>query len=87
MKTNPIVKKEMLTVVENQLNTNTPPETKITYNRLIQTGISEVDAKNYIAQCVAVEIFNVMKYKQPFDAKRFIKNLNNLPKEPFDDES
>ena len=27
---------------------------------------------------------NIIKYKKPFDDKRYIKNLNNLPKEPFE---
>jgi hypothetical protein len=52
----------------------------------VKAGYTKEDAKIMIAQCVSVEIFNVMKYMQPFDEKRFIKNLNNLPAEPFEDE-
>jgi hypothetical protein len=86
MKINETLRKEILQVVENQLKCNNPPHTRKTYDHLLQSGISEADAKIYIGQCVAVEIFNVMKHKQPFDEKRFIKNLDKLPGEPFEDE-
>ncbi|MFT3949552.1 MAG: DUF1841 family protein [Agriterribacter sp.] len=84
MKENKIVREQILQVVENQLRDNKPPETKEAYNRLLQMGISEADAKLYIAQCVAVEIFDVMKYQRPFNEKRFIKNLKKLPEEPVE---
>jgi hypothetical protein len=29
-------------------------------------------------------IFEVVKSGQPFDEKRYVANLNNLPKSPFD---
>ena len=86
MKSNEVVRREILQVVENQLRDNQPPETRKTLKRLQDSGISESDAKIYIAQCVSAEIFNVMKYGKPFDKKRFVKNLTNLPKPPFDDE-
>jgi hypothetical protein len=86
MKANARVRKEILQVVENQINENDPPETRQTLNRLVKAGYAKEEAKIMIAQCVSVEIFNVMKYMQPFDEKRFIKNLNNLPAEPFEDE-
>ena len=84
MESNEIVRKQILEVVENQLRDNNPPETKQTYARLIKMGISKENAKKYIAQCVTVEIFNVMKHSQPFNEKRFIKNLHNLPKKPIE---
>lgn len=84
MKTNEILREQVLQVVENQLKDNKPPETKQTYDRLVQSGISDADARIYIGQCVAVEIFNIMKHGKPFDAERYTRNLNNLPKQPFD---
>jgi hypothetical protein len=86
MKPNEMMRKEILQVVENQISNNTPPETKQTFNRLVKEGISKADAKIMIGQCVAIEIFNVMKHKQPFDKVRFVNNLNKLPGEVFDDE-
>lgn len=85
MESNEILREELLQVVENQLKDNKPPETRTTYDRLLKTGISEADAKIYIAQCVAVEIFYVMKHQQPFNEKRFVQSLHNLPSEPFNE--
>ena len=59
-------------------------ETKQRFGRLIKSGYCELDAKKYIGQCVAVELFNVMNYRQPLDEKRYVQNLLNLPKGPFD---
>jgi len=37
-----------------------------------------------IGQCIAVELFEVMKLKKPDDESRYVKNLKLLPKERFD---
>ena len=87
MKPNEIVTAQILEVVDNQIRDGKPPETKQTYNRLLKMGIDDADAKIYIGQCVAVEIFNILKHKQPFNEKRFVQNLLNLPKEPFEQKS
>jgi hypothetical protein len=72
-------------IIENQLKANDPPETAQTLKRLMKEGISKSDAKIYIAQCVSVEIFDVMKNSKPFNKERYIKNLKKLPEEPFDE--
>ncbi|MCC6288534.1 MAG: hypothetical protein IT249_11685 [Chitinophagaceae bacterium] len=84
MKTNQVVKQQILQIVDNQLKSKEPPETKQTYDRLLKSGITDKNARMYIGQCVVVEIFDVLKYQQPFNKKRFIENLNKLPEEPFD---
>ncbi len=84
MKADPILKDEIFQVIENQIKANNPPETKITYERLINSGFTEVQTKQLIGQCIAIEIFEIMKHKKPFNESRYIKNLNQLPKEPFD---
>jgi len=86
MKHDEMLRRQILEVVDNQLKANDPPETLQTYNRLQQNGISSADAKIYIGQCVAVELFHIMKSQQPFNEKRFISNLHNLPNEPFGNE-
>jgi len=72
-------------VVENQLRDNDPPETRITFDRLKREGIRELDAKKLIGQVIAAETFWIMKKNEPFNLKRFIKNLNRLPAEPKED--
>jgi hypothetical protein len=47
-------------------------------------GHSEFEAKQLIGQALALELFDVMKRKVPFNKTRYIKNLKNLSKEPGD---
>ena len=69
-------------IIENQIEANEPPETKRTYQRLIDLGYNEFVTKQLIGQCLAVELFGIMKYHEPFNETRYIKNLRHLPKEP-----
>lgn len=79
-----ILKASILEIVNKQLKAGDPPETRQTFNRLIGEGISEADAKIYIGQAVAVEIFNVMKHNESFNLDRYRKNLSRLPEEPYE---
>ena len=84
MKPNQKLRDEIFQIIKNQLEANDPPETKITYNKLISLGYNEFETNQLIGQCVAVEIFDVLKNKKPFNKSRYIKNLNQLPIEPLD---
>ena len=85
METNLRMRKIIFEILENQIRNNDPAETKITRDRLIKEGYNEFQAKQLIAQCLTVEIFDIMKFKKPFLLERYIKNLKALPKEPFED--
>ena len=78
------LKAAILEVVSNQLKSGDPPEARQTFNRLIEEGISEEDAKIYIGQAVTVEIFNILKHGETFNRERYLKNLEGLPKEPWE---
>jgi hypothetical protein len=84
MEPNKIMRKQIFEIIKNQIRNNDPVETNLTYKRLINLGYSDFVTKQLIGQCIAVELFNIMKYQKPFDKERYIKNLNQLPKEPFD---
>ncbi|MFA5418621.1 MAG: hypothetical protein WC341_09195 [Bacteroidales bacterium] len=84
MESNEIVREQIFGIVEHQMKNNDPPETNMTFRRLVEEGYNESDTKIMIAQCVAVELFDVLKHGKTFNEKRFIKNLMQLPKEPFD---
>ncbi len=84
VKVNKELRDEIFSIIEKQLNSNDPPETKITYNRLLNLGYSEFQVKQFIGQCLAVEIFEVLKHQKPYNEGRYVKNLKQLPKEPFD---
>ena len=85
MKSSPQLKAAILQVVDNQLRDGDPPETKQTYNRLIQEGFSESEAKRLIGCVVSAEIFDVLKNKEPFDPIRFAKALEKLPEMPWEE--
>ncbi len=80
-----VMRKQIFQFVENQMKENNPPETKKTFDRLRKAGYTKYEAKQFIGQCVAVELFKVMKHQEPFDEERYVNNLRNLPEEPFDD--
>lgn len=71
-------------IIDNQLRAEDPPETKQTLERLLREGWNIKDARALIAQCAVVEIFDIMKHHTTFDLDRFVRNLHNLPKKPFE---
>ncbi|MDT3738828.1 MAG: hypothetical protein RO257_04930 [Candidatus Kapabacteria bacterium] len=84
METNEKLREKIFEIIENQLRLNDPPETISTYERLLKQGFDDFQTKQMIGQCVAVEIFNVLKFDKPYDNERYVRSLNILPKEPFD---
>jgi hypothetical protein len=84
MESNEIIREQIFEIIENQIKSNAPPETKQTLKRLVDSGYSEQDAKILIGQCIAVELFNILKLQMPFNNDRYVSNLKKLPEEPFD---
>jgi hypothetical protein len=58
---------------------------KKTYIRLLGLGYSYFQVNQFIGQCLAVELFDIQKNKMTFNETRYIKNLKQFPKEPFED--
>lgn len=84
MEINEIIREQIFEIIKNQLRDNNPPETKATYTRLQKLGYDDFETKQMIGQCLAVELFDVLKFGKPYNNERYIKNLKGLPKEPFD---
>lgn len=84
METNEILRERIFEIIENQIKDNDPPETKMSYDRLRKLGFDDFQTRQMIGQCIAVELYKVIKFKKPYDNKRYIENLIKLPKEPFD---
>ncbi len=82
MEINEILRDQIFDIIKNQLKNNDPPETKITYERLIKSGCDDFQTKQLIGQCVAYELFEIVKSGKPFDNDRYIRHLKDLPKEP-----
>ena len=68
-----------LEVVENQLRDDDPRETRETFDRLVEEGHTEAEAKRLIAAVVLVEIGEVLRTNAPFNHSRFIVALDRLP--------
>jgi hypothetical protein len=84
METNDILREQIFEIINNQLRNNDPPETKATFDRLKAKGFDDSQTRQMIGQCIAVELFDVMKFGKTYNNERYIKNLLALPKEPFD---
>lgn len=84
METNEILRERIFEIVDNQIKDNDPPETKMSYDRLRKLGFDDFQTRQMIGQCIAVELYKVIKFKKLYDNKRYIENLIKLPKEPFD---
>jgi hypothetical protein len=84
MKSNEIIREHIFQIITNQIRANNPPETKQTYDRLKKLGYDDYQTRQLIGQCLAVELYRIMKYKKPYNNERYIANLKNLPEEPMD---
>ena len=60
-------------IVENQLTSDNPVETKKTYTRFLNLRYGDFQAKQFIGQCLVVEIFDVLKQQKTFNESRYIK--------------
>ena len=74
-------------VVENQIEDNTPPETKETYDRLISEGFPRDEVMRLIGSVVVLEIFEVLKKGRVYDEEKYVRVLKALPKLPLETDS
>ena len=75
---NLLLQKTIHEVVENQIRENNPPGTKKTLDRLLKKGYSKDDVMKLLGRAVLGEIYKVLKSKEPFDEKRYVKALREL---------
>ena len=73
-------------VIENQIRDDNPCEVKQTIQRLLSEGHSKEEAMKLIGCALAVEIFETVKQRKPFNESRYVENLNNLPEIPCEDD-
>jgi hypothetical protein len=84
MEPNEKLREQIFEIIKNQIKLNDPPETSLTLKRLKNAGYTEMESRMLIGQCLAVELFDVMKHLKPFDKNRYISNLAKLPEQPFE---
>lgn len=76
------VSRFILQVVEKQLETNVPIETRETFQRLQDLGFGGEDAKHLIGSAIAAEMRSVVSEGRPFQEERFVALLKSLPHQP-----
>ena len=72
-------------IIENQIRDNSPREIRQTLERLLSEGQTEEEAMKLIGCVVAVETFEIMKHKKPFNESRYVENLSKIPEMPWKD--
>jgi Mg/Co/Ni transporter MgtE len=82
MESNTKIKNAIIEVVNIQIESNDPPETKQTFDRLVSEGFSIEEAKKLIGSVVVAEVFDVMTAERNFDIINYVAALNDLPKKP-----
>jgi len=81
-----LARESLFEAIENQINENNPPITKLTFNRLLTEGIEREEAMKLIGCALSVEIFEIMKNGDEFNEERYTLNLKGLPELPWEDE-
>lgn len=79
---NPALQAAIMEIVEQQLASSDPPETRQTLDRLVADGYTREGARQLIAHAVLREIFVVMSSGRPYDAARYRAALARLPDLP-----
>ena len=73
------VRDAMLDTVLNQINTNDPPEARVTYDRLIDGGASNSQALQLMSAALKVEMGRMLNESTPFDNERYSAALRKIP--------
>ncbi len=72
----------LVPAVEQQMESDQTPFVKKTYDRLVESGEEEGEAKLLIALCLADESNRMFIDKRDFDLKRYQELLERLPEVP-----
>jgi len=80
------VRKALFEVIENQMNMDNPPESRKTYQRLLDQGFSREETMRMMAAVVIVELNDMVKHNRTFDEAGYVEALQALPQLPFDED-
>ncbi len=79
-------KNSVLEIVDNQLKANDPPCTKDVFEKLLDAGYSEAEAKDKIGAVVLEEIYDILKAGKNFDAEKYRASLEEMLQRSIDHE-
>ena len=74
----------MMSVVDTQLETDDPPETRATLDRLIAEGHDPDQARHLIAGAVVEMTVRTLRGHE-YDPAHYVKLLDRLPKMPWEE--
>ena len=72
------VRDAVLDTVLNQIDTNDPPEARVTYDRLIDGGASNSQALHLMAAALREEMNRMLTESTPFDNARYSAALAKI---------
>lgn len=78
----PVMHAALMQMVDRQIAENDPPETRETFERLLEQGYSPEYIRRMIGLLIAREHLEEMFRRTPFNTERFIGNLRRLPQVP-----
>lgn len=81
------LRKKLLAMVAQLLRQGSPELVVDTFDRLQEEGFSDEESHMLIAQCIGIEFLDGATDPEDFDAVRFERNLNKLPRPPYEDDS
>ncbi len=76
------LRRELLRVVESQLQRDDPPEVRATLERLVRDGWSQREAKRLISLALGHETYAIVGLQRAFDAGKYAQALRALPRLP-----
>ena len=81
---NRLASKAIIRVIRNQIHRNKPPETRETFDRLVDQGYAKDEAYRLLGCVLTAEIHDIMKQERVFDETLYVKRLRDLPKLPWE---
>lgn len=72
----------LIQAIENQIESDTPPAAKTTFNKLTLVGYERDDILKMMAHVLAVEIDGILEDDRPFNTEWYEHALRALPKLP-----
>ncbi|WP_449538676.1 hypothetical protein [Ferdinandcohnia sp. Marseille-Q9671] len=73
------MKSKILEIVDNQIKINDPKSTKETFERLVNSGLTEIESKEMIGRVLVEEMYDMLKNQVPFNEERYDEKLSMLP--------
>ena len=75
----PAVQAALREALDAQIAADDPPETRLTFERLVSEGFSQEEAWRWLSAVVLQEMSLIVRDNRPFDRAGYVAALNCLP--------